>query len=452
MTVSPNTQAILLLTVRFAKGADSSSVKPLAPKEWGRFAAWLNQQSLTPEHLLQGSMNNVLQGWQDKTITAERVHALLDRGPALALSMEKWLRSGLWVMTRSDPDYPRRLKSRLRGDSPAVLFGCGHRALLSGGGLAVVGSRNAVDTDLAYSRRLGVLASESGISIVSGGARGVDESAMLGALETEGTAVGVLADSLLRTCTTAKYRRYLLDKSLALVSPFNPEAGFNAGNAMQRNKYVYCLADAAIVVHSGKEGGTWYGALEDLKKGWVPLWVKHTDDPEAGNEHLITRGAREASARIDAIDVIALINTGETGVEQAADLFEQTSEALGEAQDLAQAEQTSYPDNGAMAESTQKHISEPAHHGAMRDSTTEHSPQEPTRLLEISLYELFVAKAKDLCAHESRTADELVEALEINKTQLSIWLKQAVEEGELKKLAKPVRYEIVKGKQGVLAL
>ncbi len=43
---------------------------------------------------------------------------------------------------------------------------------------------------------------------------------------------------------------------------------------MQRNKYIYSLADAAMVVHSGDSGGTWTGAKENLKKQWVPLWVK----------------------------------------------------------------------------------------------------------------------------------------------------------------------------------
>jgi predicted Rossmann fold nucleotide-binding protein DprA/Smf involved in DNA uptake len=166
----------------------------------------------------------LLNGWSDDLVTRERIEILMDRGSALALAMEKWLRAGLWVMTRSDPDYPARFKQRLRTDSPAVLFGCGNRALLNSGGLAVIGSRNAIEDDLSYSRSLGTLAAGKGYSIVSGGARGVDESSMLGALEAEGTAIGVLADSLLRACSSAKYRRYLIANNLTLISPFYPEA------------------------------------------------------------------------------------------------------------------------------------------------------------------------------------------------------------------------------------
>lgn len=301
MTISANTQAILLLTSYFGK-TEPSVGKPLTPKEWGRFYLWLKQRSLAPKDLLRGYSKG-LSEWHDKTVSTERINILLDRGAALALSVDKWDRSGLWVMTRSDPDYPERLELRLKGESPAVLFGCGHRPLLKQGGLAVVGSRKATDEDLAYSREIGKLASKEGLSIVSGGARGIDEASMLGALEAEGTVVGVLPDSLLRTCCSAKYRQHLTSKNLVLISPSNPEAGFNVGHAMQRNKYIYCLADAALAVHSGKKGGTWTGAQENLEKQWVPLWVKANDDPESGNNELISKGASKAPSNVEEVQI-----------------------------------------------------------------------------------------------------------------------------------------------------
>ena len=172
-----------------------------------------------------------------------------------------------------------------------MLFGCGNSRLLNQSGLAVVGSRNASKDDLDYASELGRSAANAGISIISGGARGIDEAAMLGALQVEGTAVGILADSLLRASSSNKYRAFLSENNLALVSPYQPEVSFNAGNAMGRNKYIYCMADTAVVVHSGMNGGTWTGALENLKKEWVPLWVKPTTDSKAGNEGIVRQGA-----------------------------------------------------------------------------------------------------------------------------------------------------------------
>ena len=122
--------------------------------------------------------------------------------------------------------------------------------LLGRGGIAVVRSRDADQEDIAFTENLGDSAAKQGYSVVSGAARGVDESAMLGALKNEGTANGVMADSLLRAATSAKFRKYLLAGDLVLITPFNPEAGFNVGNAMSRNRYIYCLADAAVVVRA----------------------------------------------------------------------------------------------------------------------------------------------------------------------------------------------------------
>jgi len=306
MSTTPQTQAVLLLTVWFTKPAKDEP-KPLTPTEWGRFAAWLKSQEKSPETLLTSAdPADCLQGWLDPSITPDRIRHLLGRSGALGLALEKWQRAGLWVMTRSDPDYPSRLKKRLKLEAPPVLFGCGSRPLLDQGGVAVVGSRAARTEDLDFTSRLGAEIAAAGFSVVSGGASGVDETAMLGALEKEGTAVGVLAENLLRAALSAKYRQGLMSKNLVLVSPFNPEAPFNVGNAMARNKYIYCLADAGVVVVTSKEtGGTWTGAIENLKQAWVPLWVKDHGDPDSGNAALVQRGAQWLPSRDLAVSSLA---------------------------------------------------------------------------------------------------------------------------------------------------
>ena len=254
MQASSQVQAVLLLTSQFAR-SEKGDPKPLSPTEWGRFALWLKDHDIQPASLLSHDPARLLSGWTDRSVTEDRIEYLLGRGVALGLALERWQRAGLWVLTRSEPEYPDRLKRRLRTEAPPVLFGCGCRSLLNGGGIAIVGSRDAADEDLSSAARLGADAASQGHSVVSGGARGVDESAMRGALASEGTVIGVLADSLLRSATSAKYRTHLMSNDLVLVSPFNPEAGFNVGNAMARNRYIYCLADAAVVVTTSRTGG-----------------------------------------------------------------------------------------------------------------------------------------------------------------------------------------------------
>lgn len=82
---------------------------------------------------------------------------------------------------------------------------------------------------------------------------------------------------------------------LIYVAPerFSPNAGFTVGAAMGRNRLIYCLADYAIVVASEAEkGGTWAGATEALKAGWLPIYVlQHPKMPD-GNRQLLQRGAQ----------------------------------------------------------------------------------------------------------------------------------------------------------------
>ncbi|MDE0694876.1 MAG: DNA-processing protein DprA [Boseongicola sp.] len=290
----PNSQAqaTMLLTVSLGR-PDNAGERPLSAKEWSRLAAWLKERELEPSDLVKGDLKSTLSGWMDRSVPLSRLEHLLDRGGALGLALERWRRAGIWVVARSEPDYPDRLKRRLQLGSPPILFGCGDKALLGRGGIAVVGSRNAAREDLEFAENLGCAAARQGFSIVSGGARGVDERAMLGALGTDGAAIGVLADSLLRAGTSERFRKHLLAGDLVLVTPVNPEAGFNVGNAMSRNRCIYCLAETAIVVSSTPDrGGTWNGALEDLKAAWVPLWVKRTEDESSGNPELVRRGGR----------------------------------------------------------------------------------------------------------------------------------------------------------------
>ena len=400
MHLTPRAQAVLLLNVSFGK-SDTGDGKPLSKQEWARFAVWLNDNGLEPSVLLKGDLDALLKDWEDRRITLERLRALLNRGAALGLSLERWQRAGLWVLTRSDPDYPERLKRRLGAAAPAVIFGCGNKSLLGRGGIAVVGSRNAGEDDLAFARNLAADAAGRGYSIVSGGARGVDRNAMQGALEREGTAVGVLADSLLRSAMAAGYRQYILSGDLALVSPFNPEARFNVGNAMARNACIYCLADAAVVVTSeAGKGGTWNGAVEDLEIRWVPLWVKPDSAPGSGNPELVQRGAAWLPA--EARQLWRLMD----GVLPAGPLFREA------------------PEHGTLAEAA------PPPFG------------EPSQPADGGLYALFLTRIAELTTEKPVGVRRIAECLHLKKPQAEDWLKRAVSEGQVVSEGRQGQYSV----------
>ena len=403
------TQAVLLLTASLGK-ADRKGAKPLSPGEWARLVEWLEDRDLNPSDLIARDLAELLSGWVDRSITPGRLDGLLGRGAALGLAAEKWERAGLWILTRSDPGYPTHLEKRLGRKSPPVLFGCGRAALLNPkrSGLAVVGSRGASEKELAFSEKLGAAAARDGRSVVSGGARGVDRAAMNGALDSEGTAVAVLAGGLLHAATSAQYRSPLLSGDLALVSAVNPEAGFNVGNAMARNRYIYCLADAAVVVASARgSGGTWSGACENTKEGWVPLWVRHTNNPDSGNHDLVEQGARQLPDRLES--VAALFKTPDAATAPVPERI------FGE----PQSPYAPVPDPIAV------------------DVLESRVPKIPNYL---TFYSLFLAKLAAATAEEALSEDAVAERFDIAKSQAKEWLARGIAEKRIERVTRPVRY------------
>ena len=112
--------------------------------------------------------------------------------------IERWQARAIWVVSRADAEYPRRLKARLREDAPAVLYGCGDMALLETGGLAVVGSRRVDDAliDTPWQLVGSLLGQVERLSLVA--PRASIRPPCVARLEGGGKVCGVLADSLER--------------------------------------------------------------------------------------------------------------------------------------------------------------------------------------------------------------------------------------------------------------
>ena len=403
MATSGNSDAVLLLTAHLS-GSDDSGAKPLTTEEWWAFANWLKERNATLEYLLE-NVDEVLGDRSDPRGTPERIKRLLDRGSALGLAKDRWAQAGLWWLTSADDDYPVHLKKRLGQASPPVLYGCGHQKLLRSKGIAVVGSRAASDRDLSWTQAFGEAVAGAGYSVVSGGAKGIDQAAMFGALDREGTVVGILADSLLRASSSKMYRSYLRSQNLVLVSPFNPEAGFTVGRAMQRNKYIYCLSDRALVVHSGIKGGTWEGAIENMKRQWVPIWVRQDSDGSPGNTALLSVHQAQGPPQ----EVI-----------QQICVSDQSAASSGQIED-----DSLYADTEVGTA--------PSGAGNVSEQPEYTSPQEQNS----DLYGHFIQSLRERLANGSFQKSELESYYGLVKTQFDAWMKRAIEEKVVTKESNP---------------
>lgn len=285
---SDDARAILLLCSHLGLPPEED-LRPLSPGEWNRLADELAQSLLVQATALLGlSVREIEQQLPTVSFEAERLARLLDREEVLSADLERLDSRGIWVLTSADRTYPNRLKQRLGPKAPPVLFGSGAKALFDGHGLAVVGSRNASPEALALAAEVGEACAQSGLAVVSGGARGIDLEAMRAVVAAGGTALGVLAEGLERR-TRVPEQRVLLDEGrLLLTTPFSPSTGFSVGNAMGRNKLIYALADFALVVASDAEkGGTWAGAIEALRTRTTPVFAIGPDGFSEGTRRLL---------------------------------------------------------------------------------------------------------------------------------------------------------------------
>lgn len=288
-------RAVLLLCSTL--GLSNDSVAPYTLSEWNELAKRIHGSPFQrPAALIGRSPAEIAETLGLILAEGERIARLLERGTSVALELENLFSRGIWAVARIDPQYPAKLRNTLKHQSPPVLFGAGQIELLRRAGIAVVGSRDIDEAGTAFARQVGSRCAEAGIPVVSGGARGTDRLAMEAAVEAGGMAFGVLADSLERTIRQPDLRQLLLDARLVLLTPYAPTAGFSVGAAMGRNKVIYGLADFAVIVSSDyQQGGTWAGAVEALKAGWCPVFVRSGPHVPQGNRELIKQSASRLS-------------------------------------------------------------------------------------------------------------------------------------------------------------
>jgi predicted Rossmann fold nucleotide-binding protein DprA/Smf involved in DNA uptake len=424
-TLTPDTQAVLLLCGELGQRG-GNSLKPLGLRQYNSLATWLKTEGLRPGDLLKPEGRTKLTGFQTTEVNPDRVWPLLERGTALALIVERWERSGLWVISRSDGCYPERLKRYLGQAAPPLLYGVGSKSLLNRGGLAVVGSRDRSEEDGEFARRVGEHCAQEGIAVISGAAKGIDRDAMVGSLELGGWALGVLAEGLAKTATSGQYRSGLVSDHLTLVSPFDPDSRWFPYTAMERNKLLYGLSDASLVVAcSADSGGTWAGATEALQHGRVKVFVKSAGVLGPGNSKLLGMGGIPFPA--EPWDNLRQLFTEPE--EKNGTLF---SAVTPQSPPIVEPnkEPAAAPPKDVLPPGEQRTIME-----TLPETSDRSTAAEPTSDAYTLVIDAVLALLK-----EPQSDEWLADRVCVRAAQMKDWLDRGVREGRIQRLKKPLRY------------
>ena len=275
-----NSEVIIILCSYLCVGEDT---KPFETVEWSKIAEILMENSLTPKDLTDMKREDLEKYFSSEV--AQRILTLFKRSGSITFEIQKLKENGIEIVTRADENYPRILKRKLKKNCPPLFYYVGDISLCNKKSIGIVGSRNCDKDDEEFTKNLVKKIIDNNYAIAS-------ETA----LENNGIIIEYLSDSLLKKIKKKNIINAIRNKQLLLLSSSKPDAGFNVGMAMARNKYIYSQSEATIVIKSDyKKGGSWNGAVEAMKKGYCKVVCRENENSK-GNIELINNGAMGVSS------------------------------------------------------------------------------------------------------------------------------------------------------------
>lgn len=256
---------------------------------------WCDKLGRTLEEFFVASSQEWIETCQLNAKMVEKLEQAKEKLDEQVDLLEKLSQENIHLLTVQDGKYPQLLKSVLAPNQrPPVLFYTGDLHILDLITIAIIGSRNAEEASLAFTRCVAQYLAEQGANVISGNARGVDRAAFEGATSTYGCTTVVLPEGILRL--SAPQMRELQPRieagNVLVLSQFHPRASWTVSRAMERNNVVTGLAQVVIVAQSNIQGGTWNAANGALKQH-RPVYVRQTESlPPSGNQALIELGGR----------------------------------------------------------------------------------------------------------------------------------------------------------------
>ena len=401
---------------------DEEGLKPYTTSQWNKLAEKIMQSSLKRPEALFSTDEQV---WSKELYLKEneiiRLKKLLARAGQLGVEIEQLQSQGINITTRAERTYPKRLKDVLKKNSPPLLYYCGNLSLLDTKSVAVVGSRDIDEAGLNYTKKFAARCAAEGLTIVSGGAKGVDTIAQDTALSAGGNVISVLSDSLSKKIKQKEVREAITKGKLLLFSAVSPKAGFTVYSAMDRNKYIYGLSDFAVVISSDdNKGGTWSGATENLNNKWVSLFVRQENDIPKGNEKLLNMGAKPLSNEILDDKNICLFNWLNDNKSIMQDKEEYTQLGL---LDINSDNYLIYNREGS------------------EDKIGEYISESSLANQKLDLYEI-VWPYLERALHEPKSDTELTELFNVKQNQLIDWINRALNEKKIIKLSDSEKYTL----------
>ncbi len=268
-------------------------VHPLSTGEYYRLREQLRGSSIRRVGLLiDRDIATVQQALGIQEEAAYRICVLMSRAMQLSYAIERFAEKGIEICTVDEKAYPKQLAEKLGDKAPPMFYCCGEERLASALSVALIGSSPAAGAVKEAAKVLIRAAIDASLTLVTGGKVGFDRFVEEQVMLCGGSFVSCLAESLAEKSLRPGVSEMIASRRALLISSFHPDARYTLTHALEANKCVYALSNAAIVLSCEKgRGGAWEGACSALRNRFTErlyVWENH-DLP--GNMELIARGA-----------------------------------------------------------------------------------------------------------------------------------------------------------------
>lgn len=224
--------------------------------------------------------------------TSQQIHASLKRAAGdIEAELDRAASSGIGLISRDDPQYPALLKSI--PDPPPVLYIKGALEPRDLNALAIVGSRRCSFYGREQSERFAALLAGAGMTIVSGGARGVDSAGHRGALShPQGRTIAVLGCGL--DAVYPPENKALFDQIIergAVVGEYPLGTPPLAENFPRRNRIISGMSRGVLVIEADSRSGALITARQACDDHGRPVFALpgRVDNKMSAGPHLLIR-------------------------------------------------------------------------------------------------------------------------------------------------------------------
>lgn len=226
-------------------------------------------------------------------------------------------KQGVWLALRGQPEYPEPLE--ILPDAPPILFVRGTLLPTDSRSIGIVGSRHATPYGRATAERMSRELAEQNLTVVSGGAVGIDASAHRGAMSGGGRTLAFLGCGL--DVDYPRDNRHLFEQIIeqgAMISENPLGAQPEAWRFPARNRLISAMSLAVLVVEAPRKSGALITASFAVDQGRSVLAVPgNIDRPSSeGCNDLLKDGATLVTETADILRAVNLLPIAAPAAQQ----------------------------------------------------------------------------------------------------------------------------------------